>query len=125
MPLLGRGIAGRVTAIPGAACELYLDELGDVCGSTDDVDRYLPGLRCRPHSPRVRAGRPDPSCPGPPTQLAPRVPREYGTKREDPLGRVFYGGKKFGIPSYPCPEGCDRPKGHALPHNPPASSGIS
>lgn len=105
------------------ACELTI--AGAVCGSTDDVDRYLPGLRCRPHSPRVISGTPEPTPPGWPEQLRPRPARQYGTATDDPLGRVVFPDSKTGkikpytIPSHPCPEGCNRPKGHKLPHDPP------
>lgn len=38
---------------------------GAACGTTDDVDRYLVGPRCRAHSPAALAGRvvptPDPA----------------------------------------------------------------
>jgi hypothetical protein len=109
--------------VDSGACELYLDELAGECGSTDGVRRYLPGSRCHSHAPATVAGRPPLNPPGWPAALAPRATREYGTKSDDPLGRTICPeGKRYGIPSYPCPQGCPgRPKGHKLPHVDPVT----
>lgn len=41
-----------------AACGYW--DAGAVCGSTDDVHRYIVGDRCRKHTPAALAGRPEP-----------------------------------------------------------------
>lgn len=103
------------------ACELYSADQGRVCGSTEDVRRYLPGLRCAPHRPAALAGHADPDPSGTrPADALPREPKVYGTTTTDPLGRRMFPDsktgkvKRYGIPSHPCPFGCDKPKGHTI-----------
>lgn len=82
----------------GGPCEH--ETAGGVCGSTEEVRRFLTGLRCPAHTPAAVAGRAEAAAPGLhvyPEAIA-ACARQYGKATTDPLGRTSSKGKG-GLPT--------------------------
>lgn len=78
-----------------------------VCGSTEDVDRFLGGLRCAAHTPGALAGRAPLADPAAHVYAAARdrgPGKTYGKATTDPLGRTGTGNPPRRLEPDPRPE---------------------